>query len=163
VKFSQRWKSFAWASITAIIIAAPLFWVEGGCGWLQTKVFPPSRPRFMPVNSVWIDAPSLPISWHRGWWFGCGLSSSRTANYCRMVEAVGPLVYGSEYLSCSSRSPIDEINIHLVPPPRGVGMWLFGEGSNGVAGFLANGDVLLPVSAINKCGQVQTRMHPPRQ
>lgn len=80
-----------------------------------------------------------------------------------MVEAVGPLVYGSEYLSCSSRSPIDEINIHLVPPPRGVGMWLFGEGSNGVAGFLANGDVLLPVSAINKCGQVQTRMHPPRQ
>jgi hypothetical protein len=77
VKFSQGWTNFVWASITAIIIAAPLFWIEGGCGWLQTKVFPPTRPRFMPLNSVWIDAPPLPISWHRGWWFGCGLSSSR--------------------------------------------------------------------------------------
>jgi len=72
--------------------------------------------------------------------FGCGLSSSGTANYCQLVDAEGPLVYGSEYLSCSSRSLIDESNIHPLPPPPGAGMWLFGEGSSGVVGFLANGD-----------------------
>jgi hypothetical protein len=163
VKFSQRWKNLAWASITAIILAAPLFWVEGGCGWLQTKVFPPRRLGFMPANSVWIEAPSLPISWHHGWWFGCGLSPSGTANYCRLTDANGPLVYGGEYMSCGSRSPIAESDIRLLPPPPGGNMWLFAEGSEGVVGFLADGDLLLPVSSIDKCGQMQKRLHPPPQ
>lgn len=163
VNLSHRSKNVLLLSIAALVVGLPLFWVEGGCYWLQTKVFPPRRPRFMPVNSVWIEAPSLPISWHRGWWFGCGFSSSGTANYCRLVEAEGSLVYGSEYLPCSSRSPIDEKNIRLVAPPHGASMWLFGEGNDGVVGFLANGDLLLPASAIEKCGQVKTRLHPPPQ
>jgi hypothetical protein len=163
VKFSQGWRNFAWVSITAIIIAAPFFWMEGGCGWLQTKIFLPRRPGFMPVNSVWIDAPTLPISWHRGWWFGCGLSPSGTANYCRLVDAAGSLVYGGDYMSCGSRSPMPESDIHLSPPPPGASMWLFSDGSDGVVGFLADGDLLLPVSTLNKCGQVQKRVHPPPQ
>jgi len=163
VSLSHRSMNLVFLSIAALIVALPLFLVEGGCNWLATSVFPPRRPRFMPVNSVWIDAPSLPISWHHGWWFGCGLSSSGNANYCRLVEAEGPLVYASEYLPCSTRSPMDENNIHLVPPPDGESMWLFGEGSDGVVGFLANGDLLLPVPTIEKCGNVKTQLHPLHQ
>jgi hypothetical protein len=163
VKLSHRSLSFIFGTLSILVIAVPVFWVEGGCNWLQTKVFPPKRPRFMPVNSVWIDALSLPISWHRGSWFGCGVSSSGTTNYCRLVDAEGPLVFGSEYLPCSSRSPIDERNIHLLPPPHGASMWLFGEGNEGVIGFLADGDILLPVSATDKCGQVKARLLPARR
>ena len=28
-----------------IAIGLPIFWVEGGVHWLETKVFPPIRPR----------------------------------------------------------------------------------------------------------------------
>jgi hypothetical protein len=57
----------------------------GGIRWLDTKVFPPRRPKDMPRNDVWIDAPALPISWHHGWWFGYDTPSSGTAGYCRLV------------------------------------------------------------------------------
>jgi hypothetical protein len=133
--------------------------MEGGVGWLETKVFPPKRPRFMPSGALWIDAPSLPISWHHGWWFGCARSSSGTANYCRLVDAANDrLVYGEEYLRCSDHSPIDEASIHLMPPPDGANMWLFGERNEGVIGFLTDGNLLLPVSAQDKCDQVKARL-----
>jgi hypothetical protein len=160
MNISHRLVNFVLVSVTVIIIALPIFWVEGGVSWLETKVFPARRPHFMPLDSVWIDAPSLPISWHHGWWFGCELSSSGTANYCRLVRANGELVYGGEYLPCIYHLPIDEASIRLIPPPRGASMWLFSEKNDGVIGFLGDGDVLLPVSAQDKCGQVKARLIP---
>jgi len=71
-------------------------------------------------------------------------------------------VYGGEYLPCGEHSPIEEGSIRLIPPPVSASMWLFGEGNNGVIGFLADGDLLLPVSAQNKCGQVKGRLSPSR-
>ena len=146
--------------VALVVVLLPFFWLAGGIRWLDVKVFPPRRPRFMPVNSVWIDALSLPISWHHGWWFGCGLSNSGTANYCRLVGADGELVYGGEYLPCSNHSVMDEARIRLVAPPHGASMWLFGEGDNGVIGFLADGNLLLPVSAQEKCSRVKARLNP---
>src|SRR5882762_2906227 len=127
VKFSHRSTNLILLSIAALAVGLPIFWVEGGCTWLQTRVFPPRRPRIMPLNSVWIEAPSLPVSWHRGGWFGCGLSHSGTANYCRLVGADGKVVYGGEYLSCATHSPIAEEDIHLVPPRSSGEAWLFSE------------------------------------
>jgi hypothetical protein len=144
------------------LAAAFLFWISGGINWLDTKVFPPRRPAFMPVNSVWIDAPSLPISWHHGWWFGCGLSPSGTANYCRLILANGELVYGGEYLLCTNHSPMDEASIRLVPPPHGEDMWLFREGIMGPIGFLESGDLLVPVSVQDKCERIKARFLPHR-
>ena len=89
-----------------ILVLLPFFWLAGGIRWLETKAFPPGRPRFMPVNSVWIDAPSLPISWHYGWWFGCGVSDLGQSNYCRLMKVNGGLVYGSNYLSCRDHLPM---------------------------------------------------------
>src|SRR5437763_10008013 len=74
----------------ALLIALPLFWLLGGIRWLDTQIFPPRRPKNMPQNAVWIDAPALPFSWHHGWWFGCDTPSSGTANYCRLVMAALP-------------------------------------------------------------------------
>jgi D-arabinose 5-phosphate isomerase GutQ len=41
-------------------------------------------------------------------------------------------------------------------------MWLFGEENHGVIGFLADGDVLLPLSIRGKCNQVKARLRPAR-
>ena len=155
--------SFLFVSIAVLVVGAPLFWMEDGLAWLQKAVFPPRRPRFMPVNSIWIDAPSLPISWHHGWWFGCGLSSSGATNYCRLVGADGQEIYAAEYLPCAGDSPIDETSVRLVAPPHSTDMWLFSEGHDDVVGFLADGDLLLPVAVRNKCGSVKSRLFPAPQ
>jgi hypothetical protein len=162
VKYLKRYGKIIFGGIVVLIVLAPFFWMAGGVYWLDTKVFPPTRRRFMPANSVWIDAPALPISWHHGWWFGCGLSSSGAANYCRLVGADGQQVYGGEYLPCNSNSPISEESVRLVAPTDSFEMWLSGEGNDGVIGFLADGGVLLPLSVRGKCSQVKARLRAAR-
>ena len=145
-----------------VLIALFVFWLVGGLHRMQ-KVFPPRRPRFMPTNSVWIEAPPLPISWHHGWWFGCEMASSGAANYCRLIRGDGEQVYAGEYLPCSTHVAIAEGNIHLVPPADSSEMWLFRWQDNGITGFLSHGDLLLPLLLQNKCGEVKERLHLPRR
>ena len=163
VKVSHRSINLVLLSIAALVVALAIFWVEGGCYWLQTRVFPPRRPRFMPANSVWIEAPPLPISWHRGAWFGCGLADSGTANYCRLTDTDGKLVCAGEYLSCATHSPIAERDIRLVPPRDSGEAWLFTERSNCVVGLLANGEILLPTTEMNKCDEIKANFFPKDQ
>jgi hypothetical protein len=79
------------------------------------------------------------------------------------VNANGELVYLVEYLSCRNHSPIGETSIRLASPSSRENMWLFGEGNDGVIGFLADGNILLPVSLQNKCSQVKARLVPSQQ
>jgi len=154
---SKRRLLWALVGLWALICFAFFFWLAGGVHWLDKDV-PPRRPSFMPANSVWIDAPSLPLSWHHGWSFGCGVSSSGTTNHCRLVLAGGTTVYEDDYLSCRTRAPVSENALKLIPPPHGsFNMWLFGEGSDGVAGFTQDSDILLPVGVIAKCDRVTAR------
>jgi hypothetical protein len=143
--------------LVALMCFAFFFWLGGGLNWLDKDVFPPRRPSFMPANSVWIDAPPLPLSWHHGWWFGCGVSPSGTTNYCRLV-AHGRTIDGGDYLSCRTQAPVPEQALKLIPPPHGsADMWLFAENADGVAGFTKDGDILLPVAAITKCDAVRAK------
>jgi hypothetical protein len=146
---------WALVGLWGLICLAFLFLLGGGVHWLDKDVFPPRRPSFMPANSVWIDAPPLPLSWHNGWWFGCGVSPSETANYCRLVSD-GQTVYGGDYVSCRTLAAVPEHALKLIPPPQGTNMWLGGENA-GVAGYTKDGDVLLPVAAIQKCDAVSVR------
>jgi len=84
-------------------------------------------------------------------------------NYCRLVRADGQEIYAAEYLPCAGNSPISETSVRLVPPPPLLNMWLFSEGHDGVIGFLADGDLLLPIAVRNKCGSVKSRLFPARQ
>lgn len=137
----------------AILAALALFWLFGGISWLDTQVFPPRRPKNMPENAVWIDAPALPISWHHGWWFGCAMSSSGMANYCRLEMANGEEVYAGEYLPCDGKSPVPARSMHLVKPPHDVEMWIVDKRLTTLApiGFLRSGDFLLPLVVLDRC------------
>jgi hypothetical protein len=146
--------------VAVILVGLPLFWLSGGVRWLDTKVFPPQRPKTMPKNSVWIDAPELPISWHHGWWFGCDISSSGTTNQCRLVGADGGEANAGEYLPCDGRAPIPESIMSLVPPPRSLAMWIADARLSKLSpiGYLSNGDILLPAATLDRCGEFkQTR------
>jgi hypothetical protein len=139
--------------VALLVVLLPLFWLAGGINWLDTKVFPPRRPKDMPQNSVWIDAPSLPISWHHGWWFGCDLAPSGVTNYCRLVMANGEGVYAGEYLPCETKVPQQVSTMDLAPPPDNVEMWIADKRLKTLApvGALKNGDLLLPVQVLDRC------------
>jgi hypothetical protein len=143
--------------LVAILAALLLFWIFGGMRWLDTQVFPPQRPKNMPKNSIWVDAPALPISWHHGWWFGCDMSSSGTANYCRLVMANGEEVYAGEYLPCGGKSPVPVSKMELVQPPDSWEMWIGDNRLDGLApiGFLRNGNFLLPVIVLDHCDKLK--------
>ena len=160
MKVSHRSTNLILLGITALVVGLPILWIEGGCYWLQTRVFQPRRPQFMPVNSVWIEAPSLPFSWHRGAWFGCGLSQSGTANYCRLAGTDGKLVCSGEYLSCATHSTVAEKDVHLVPPRDSGEAWVFTERSNCVVGLLADGEILLPATEMDRCAETKARLFP---
>lgn len=142
-------------AVPALMCFAFYFWLAGGIGWLATDVFPPQRPGFMPVNSVWIDAPSLPLSWHHGWWFGCRVSESRRTNFCLLVSH-GQSRYQGDYLSCRTHAPISEKDLKLIAPRNSMSMWL--DSSGAVAGFTRDGDILLPVGMISKCEIVRAKL-----
>ena len=145
-------------ALATLVVAFRLFWFAGGIRWLDTKVFPPRRPKDMPDNAVWIDAPALPISWHHGWWFGCDTPSSATANYCRLVMANGTEVYAGEYLDCKDRSPVPISKINLIPPPNQVGMWIADKRLSMLApiGALREGDLLLPIAVLDRCDELKS-------
>jgi hypothetical protein len=147
--------------VLALVITLPLFWLAGGVHWLDTKVFPPRRPKDMPQNSVWIDAPALPISWHHGWWFGCAPAPSGTADYCRLVMANGEEVYAGEYLPCESKGPFTISTHKLVPPPDDIDMWIADKRLAALApvGALNSGDLLLPVDVLDRCDKFRKSGH----
>ena len=153
--------SKALLALFALVVAFSLFWFAGGTRWLDTKVFPPRRPKDMPQNAVWIDAPALPISWHHGWWFGCDTPSSGTANFCRLVMANGIEVYAGDYLPCEDRSPVPISKINLVPPPDRVGMWIADKRLKELApiGALREGGLLLPVGVLDRCNELKAKHH----
>jgi hypothetical protein len=143
--------------LVVLVVALPLFWFAGGIRWLDTTVFPPRRPKDMPQNAIWIDAPALPISWHRGWWFGCDTSSTGMANYCRLAMANGSDVYAGEYLPCEDKSPLPPSKINLVPPPDQVGMWIADKRLKELApiGALRKGDLLVPAAVLDRCDELK--------
>lgn len=147
--------------VVAIVVALPLFWLFGGIRWLDTQVFPPQRPKNMPENSVWIEAPALPVSWHHGWWFGCDMSSSGTTHYCRLVAAEGQEVCAGEYLPCGGKSPVPLSSMGLVPTPHSIGMWIADKRLAALApiGVLRSGDILLPVVVLDRCDKFKADMH----
>ena len=156
----DHWAFRLLLGLAVIVVALPLFWLGGGVSWLDTTVFPPRRPKDMPQNAIWIDAPALPISWHHGWWFGCDTPSSGTANYCRLVMPNGTKVYGGEYLPCENRSPVPVSKINLVPPPNQVGMWIADKRMRELApiGALRDGDLLLPIAVLDRCDELKAQL-----
>ncbi len=158
---SQSLVSKLFLGVAAVVVAFPLFWLAGGIRWLDTKVFPPRRPKDMPQNAVWIDAPPLPISWHHGWWFGCDVVPSGKANRCRLVMASGEEVYDGEYLPCESKVTLPVSTRELVPPPDNAEKWIADERLKALApvGALKNGDLLLPVDVLDRCDKFKQTGH----
>jgi len=155
VKFTSVNESYL-VEHPALAVGLPIFWVEGGCTWLQTRVFPPRRPRIMPLNSVWIEA-HLSQSHGIGRVVWLRIVHSGTANYCRLWDG-RKLVYGGEYLSCATHSPLRKKI--FIWSSRSSGSVALHREEQRCIGLLADGETLLPVTDMDKCAEIKARLFP---
>jgi hypothetical protein len=123
---------------------------------------PSPRPGTMPADSVWIAAPSLPVSWHHGWWFGCWIDSDGHSNRCRLWTArfEKRVEFEGQYVSCQTHSPVPANELKLKAPVELTDMWVVvpTEKLFAPAAFLKNGNYLVPVDSIHGCEQVQQNL-----
>ncbi len=122
---------------------------------------PSPRPKNMPLDSIWIDAPAVPFGWHRGWWFGCWIDSDGHSNRCRFFDGETPqVVYEGLYVSCDSGSPVPANELKIKAPVESMHMWV-GLNQNGdiaPAAFLQNGEFLVPVRSPHGCEELKKNL-----
>jgi hypothetical protein len=114
------------------------------------------RPKDMPSNAVWIDAPAVPFGFYRGWWLGCWVDSDQQTNHCRLYGPGlhQPVVYEGRYVPCEGRSPVPMSELKLKAPSDTSNMWIF----PGVVVFLQNGGLLVPVENAGDCSSIRKRL-----
>jgi hypothetical protein len=143
------------------------WWVIGGIlaiyivlAWWGAQ--PSKRPANMPSDSVWIDAPTLPFSWHHGWWFGCWIDADGVSNRCRLLAARSDnlVVYEGLYVSCDSNSPVPANELKIKAPVESMHMWVGINQSGDIApaAFLQNGKFLVPVKAPHGCEVIKKNL-----
>jgi hypothetical protein len=123
---------------------------------------PPARPKYMPANSIWVDAPALPFSWHHGWWLGCWIDSDGHSNRCRLWGAglEKPIVFEGQYISCETHSPVAAEELRLKAPPDSMQMWV-GVATKEIsapAAFLENDKHLVPVESPHGCEELRNNL-----
>jgi hypothetical protein len=122
---------------------------------------PSVRPKDMPANSIWVDAPALPFSWHHGWWLGCWIDADGHSNRCRLWGAAlkNPIVFEGQYISCETHSAAVLSELKLKVPSNSMQMWVGVSTAEGTAPavFLQNGKHLVPVQAPHGCEELLKR------
>jgi hypothetical protein len=118
--------------------------------------FEARRPKDMPLNSIWIDAPAVPFGFYRGWWQGCWVEPDQQANRCRLY---GPglrpsVVYEGRFTPCEGTSPIPMGELKLKPPSDSSDMWIFPR----FLVFLQDGRLLVPVENAQDCPKIRQRL-----
>lgn len=113
------------------------------------------RPKDMPANSIWIDAPPVPFGWYRGWWLGCWVDTDQQTNRCRLYDGnLRPaVVYEGKYVPCDGKSPVPQAELKLKAPADSTEMWLF----PGIVVFLEDGRLLVPAENSGDCGKIRQR------
>jgi hypothetical protein len=161
ISLSRRW--IIYTSIAVIFCLASFAIARE----LEVGIFSPKRPTSLPANTIWIDAPPLPLTFAHGWWFGC---EKQNANFDRCIlighndrasggDGGNRVVSDESYLSCKTQMPLDANDILLRSPATSENMWISKYDTNkkwidmAPVAFLQNGDILLPASEISQCSK----------
>jgi hypothetical protein len=161
IRLSRRW--IIYTSIAGICCLASFAIARE----LEVGIFSPKHPPSLPADTIWIDAPPLPLTFAHGWWFGC---EKRGANFDRCIlighndrasggDGGNRVVSDESYLSCKTQMPLETGAIRLRPPATSENMWINEYDSNkkwidmAPVAFLQNGDILRPASEIYQCSK----------
>jgi len=118
----------------------------------------------MPVESVWVDAPTLPFSWHHGWWLGCWIDGDGHSDRCKLWGAglKNPVVFDGQYVSCETHFAVAADELKLKAPSDSMQMWVGVPSEERLAPaiFLQNGEHLVPIEATHGCEELMEKLKP---
>lgn len=131
---------------------------------LEIDEFAPKRPSGLPPDTIWINAPPLPLTFAHGWWLGCERRDEQV-DRCILIRHNDRMSGGNgdnslesdaSYVSCRTSAPLEPQKLILIPPPTSFNMWLGYKDSREQwvsvpAVFLQNHDILVPPSLLSKC------------
>ena len=108
----------------------------------------PERPRDMPAEAQFVQSGyDVEHNEPEGNWVACGLNAGRNANWCRVTDHQGMVVYEGDFLSTRSPVPLalDEIHLAEISPSH---LWLPGPAEGGPVPVipLKEGGFLVPAA-----------------
>jgi hypothetical protein len=126
----------------AVILA--LAAIVGAYWWSN---IPPTRPKGLAANSVWLWAPNVGLpAPKRGVWISCSLDGRGRTCHCKTTDKDGHTLYEGPFLSYK-RKPASEIdlaiNIEETQQHR-MDRGVFIRGALVPLVYLKNGDILIP-------------------
>jgi hypothetical protein len=122
--------------------------------WYQAR-----RPKGMPKNSIWIDAPHVPFGFYRGWWQGCWKDKDRTVTRCKLWGSGVGTVYVGEYVPCDAQPILEK---ELILEPRSEMWWTTSEKMSGLVPvvLLQDGRTLVPKDTLDVCAKLKVNPQP---
>lgn len=106
-------------------------------------------PKDMPQDSQFLQSNfTVATDEAQGNWIACRLEQAETADWCRVTDQNGMVVFEGEFLPVSSGNPLPTSEIKVTSAARPRNLWIQGpaEGGPVPAIPLVNGDVLVPAA-----------------
>lgn len=117
--------------------------------WYQARL-----PKDMPKNSIWIDAPRVPLGFYHGWWQGCWAEMNGRTTQCKTWGPRVGTVYTGEYGACDGH-PVSFAELSL-DSRRSDMWWTSSARMNRLlpVAVLQNGRKLVPKDAPDACANL---------
>ena len=105
-----------------------------------------ARPTDMPADAAFLQSGyNVSQSEPRGTWVACRMDPNEEADFCRVTDAKGTIVYQGAFLPYDSQEPLPQRDLRVISinPDK---MWVVGPAAGGPVPIipLANGRVLVP-------------------
>jgi hypothetical protein len=113
---------------------------------------PPTRPKDMPPDSVWIEAPVAPFDFSpRGYWLGCWLDTLRNLNRCCVTDWRGHVEFQDEYKALSGSEPVPQTDLRLrLVDTAQLSTWSDSYQAMVPIALLTDGQILVPTKAYDE-------------
>ena len=108
----------------------------------------PALPKDMPAGAHFVESGyDLQHNEAKGDWIACSTDSAQNADFCRVTDAQGEVVYQGDFLPFNSEQPIpaDQLQVARISADH---LWIQGPAESGPVPVirLVNGAVLVPAA-----------------
>jgi hypothetical protein len=131
-------------AVSCLVAAGTVLAVQHGVNALH-----PTLPKDMPGNAQFLQSGyDVARNEPKGEWIACRPDAAQDANFCRVTDAHGMVIYQGDFLPIYSRGPVQEANLKVSTSEQEKNLWIDGPTSDGPVPVipLADGDVLVPVA-----------------
>jgi len=106
-------------------------------------------PKDMPANAQFLQSGyDVARNEPKGEWIACSVDAGQNANFCRVTDPHGMVIYQGDFLPVSGMAAVPEQDLKASTNEEEKDLWVHGPTDDGPIPVipLANGDVLAPIA-----------------